>query len=298
MRVLVVGASGLLGSNVVKLAHDRGCDVIGTYHSTSPTFDIPLEPLDMQKPERIHNLVKTWNPNVVVNCAAMTDVDGCEANPGAARAVNAEGPKELSIACERLGTRLVHVSTDYVFDGTTSSPYRESAEPSPVQTYGATKLTGEQAIQSADVDVTVVRLSFVYGIHRSENELTGFPSWVKERLRRGERTPLFTDQHITPSRAGQAASTILELIENDVTGVFHVASRSCVRPYDFGQTVASYLGKPDDLIVPSSMDEVERPARRPRYTCLDVDKVESVLARSQPTLQEDVETMASVISID
>jgi dTDP-4-dehydrorhamnose reductase len=219
----------------------------------------------------------------------MTDVDACESDPETAQAVNGDAPGALASACANRDIGLVHVSTDYVFDGESDSPYEESAEPNPLQVYGASKLDGERQVRNSDADALVVRLSFVYGVHAGSGELTGFPAWVRDRLIAGETTTLFTDQRVTPSRAGQAAETILDLLSADAEGTVHVASRSCVTPYEFGDAVRERAGADPRLIEAGSMADVDREAERPVNSCLDVTRVEELLGRSQPTLEADID---------
>ena len=296
MRLLIIGANGLLGSNVVSEARSRGLDVVGTYHSERPSFDISLHQLDLRERDRIASLVDRVEPEAVVNCAALTDVDGCEADPERARAINAAAPGELAAICDGRETAFLHVSTDYVFDGRAEEPYPETAIPNPIQAYGETKLDGERAVSEAAAGALLVRLSFVYGVHRGTNSLAGFPAWVRDRLDAGEDTPLFTDQHVTPSRAGQAAATMLDLLELDANGTYHVACRSCVTPYEFGDEIRTRMGVSRDLIARGSQADVDRLAERPRSTCLDVSTVESELGRPQPTLSEDLDAIADVLS--
>ena len=291
MRLLVVGANGLLGSNVVHAGQQRGWSVCGTYHSTRPGFDIPLTQFDLQRYGSFADVLTEHDPDVVVNCAAMTDVDGCETEPERARVLNGDAPGELAAACTANDVEFVHVSTDYVFDGTERHSYTESAETNPRQVYGESKLAGEQAVTEETTDALVARLSFVWGIHRSTGDLTGFPAWVRGRLRSGDTVPLFTDQWVTPTRAGQAAETLLDLIEQDATGLFHVACSSCVSPYEFGEVIAEYVDAGEDLLSKGSMEDVERDATRPTCSCLDVERVEATLGRSQPTIREDVEAV-------
>ena len=294
MNVLVLGAGGLLGSNVVVAARDRGHAVAGTYHSTRPAFDVPLARLDVRDRNAFRSLLDEHDPEAVVNCAAMTDVDACEANPEEAFAVNGRAPGRLAAICSDREMAFVHVSTDYVFDGTADDPYDESSTPNPVQVYGESKLEGEHAVRDAYEEALLVRLSFVWGQHRSTDDLTGFPAWLRERLAAGESTPLFTDQHVTPSRAGAAATTILDLLETDRSGTFHVASRSCVTPHEFGTALCARLGADETLLETGRQADVDRPASRPRYTCLDVGKAETTLGRSQPTLEADLDAVSSL----
>lgn len=291
MRLLVVGANGLLGSNVVRAGRQRGWTVSGTYHSTRPAFDIPFIQFDLQEYNSFEDILTEHGPDVVVNCAAMTDVDDCETNPKQAYELNEAAPRGLAAHCDAKGITFIHISTDYVFDGTEHEPYNETDDTNPIQVYGESKLMGEQAVYEEIMDLLIARLSFVWGIHRSNINITGFPAWVQSRLLSGEDVPLFTDQWVTPTRAGQAAETLLDLIEQDATGFFHIACSSCVTPYEFGRMIADYVDTSEELLSEGSMDDVERPATRPTYSCLNVDKVESELDRRQPTLREDVETV-------
>lgn len=290
MRLLVVGANGLLGSNVVYTGQQRGWDVCGTYHSTRPEFDIPLMQFDLGDYTDFGDLLEAYSPDVVVNCAAMTDVDGCEEDPERAQLLNGDAPGGLAAQCEANDVEFVHISTDYVFDGTARDPYVEDATPNPVQAYGESKLAGERAVRSASETALIARLSFVWGIHRSSGDLTGFPAWVRDQLGSGESVPLFTDQWVTPTRAGQAADTLLDLIAREEGGCYHVACTSCVTPYEFGTVIAAEMGADSALLQEGSMGDVDRAATRPTYSCLDVGTVEEVLDRTQPTIREDVET--------
>lgn len=292
MRVLVLGANGLLGSNVVAAARARGWHVAGTYHSDRPATEIPLTRLDITETDAVERVLSTVDPDWVVNCAAMTDLDGCEDDPDRAHAVNARAPGDVAALCASASRRFLHVSTDYVFDGGGEGRYVEDAAANPVQEYGASKLAGERAVEESDGKTLLARLSFVYGIHRHTAELTGFPAWVRARLRAGERTPLFTDQRVTPTRAGQAAETLCELVAAGSSGAFHVATRSCVTPYEFGVELCRRLEADEALLEESSQADVERTAERPSRTCLDVTRVEGELGRAQPTLAEDLDAIA------
>ena len=289
MELLVIGADGLLGSNVAATAREG---TVGTYHTERPSLDVPLEQFDVRETDRFRELLAEYEPDAVVNCAAMTDVDGCETDPTEAAGVNAGAPGEIATVCTETGTRFVHVSTDYVFDGTAERPYTESAETGPRQVYGETKLAGEQAVLSAAPDALVPRLSFVYGVHRSTGDLTGFPAWVRDRLEAGEPTPLFTDQHVTPSRAGTVAEMVHDLLAMGASGLVHLACRSCVTPYAFGEAVRRRLGVPDTLLEEGSLTDVDRPATRPAYTCLDVSRAEDLLGEQAPTLDADLSAVS------
>lgn len=295
MDLLALGTSGLLGSNVLQAAIDRGYRVAGTYRSTEPSADADLFRLDLPDEEGFRGLLDAVDPDTVVNCAAMTDVDACESRPDRARAVNATAPGELARACDEAGVGFVQVSTDYVFDGDGTGRYSETAEPNPVQRYGETKLAGERLVREAHDRPLVVRPSFIYGIHRDTGALTGFPSWVRDELRAGESVPLFTDQRVTPSRAWTTAVTTLALAERGASGTYHVASTSCVSPYEFGELIRRMVGAPSDRLERGRLSDVDRPAARPPNTCLDVSKVTATLERPQPALETELEAIADAL---
>ena len=290
MRILVLGANGQVGSRLVAMALDRGHEIAGTSHTSEPALAVPLHQHD----------VREWPPeavdlssfDAVCNCVAMTDVDACEGDRERAMAVNATAPGEIAAACEDAGTPFMHLSTDYVFDGTALTPYAEGDEPRPVQVYGESKLAGERRVREAHPEALVLRLSFVYGRHGATGDLTGFPAWLRGRLERGERTPLFTDQHVSPSRAESVATTALSLLTMSETGLFHVACRSCVTPFEFGRELADRLGYDTDaLLAEGTQADVDRPATRPTYTCLDTTKLQDTLDQPVPTLREAVATL-------
>ena len=288
MRLLVVGGNGLLGSNLVQVATRRGWEVCTTYHSSPPASDVPKKKLDLKDHGAIGQVISEYRPDVVVNAGAMTDVDACEERPEEAFDINARAPGELAAQCANADIDVVHTSTDYVFDGTSETRYPESAETNPLQVYGETKLIGEQKVLERARSALVPRLSFVWGIHRSSRELTGFPAWLDSKLRAEEEVPLFTDQWVTPTRAGKAAETILSLAEKGNSGLFNIASQSCVTPFEFGTLILKRIDRDPGLLTKGSMLDVERPADRPGFTCLDTSKVERSLGWKMPSLREDL----------
>jgi dTDP-4-dehydrorhamnose reductase len=297
MTVLVLGAGGLLGSALTRRCLNDSRTVVGTYHSTQPSFDIQLIQHDIRHTAEFESLLAVHQPDAVVNCAALTDVDACETQPEAAAEINGTAPGELAAACADQNIPFVHVSTDYVFDGKANAPYKVDAKPNPIQKYGRSKLEGEQRVQAVDGETIVVRLSFVYGVRGDTDELVGFPAWVRDTLADGDEVPLFVDQHITPSRAGQVAETVLGLLDGEVDGLYHVASRSCVTPYEFGQQIATVQTADETLLTESHQSDVSRAAARPNYTCLAVSAVEAVLDRPQPTVEADLEAIEAYFSV-
>ncbi|WP_435073287.1 SDR family oxidoreductase [Halorubrum sp. HHNYT27] len=161
MRVLVVGANGLLDSNVVHVGLQRELTICGSYHSTQPAFEIPLTQFDLRDHTLFEDVLTTYDPDVVINCAAMTDMDDCERDLEQAQLLNGDVPGKLAAHCAATGVPFVHVSTDYVFDGTNREPYIESAATNPRQVYVKSKLSDEQAVTDVLPDALVARFSFV-----------------------------------------------------------------------------------------------------------------------------------------
>jgi len=296
MYALITGANGLLGSVVVQTLREQGHEVVGGYHSEEPAFDCPLHQVDITETERVVALLEEYDVDVVINCAAYTDVDGCEANPELATAVNGTAPGDLAAVCREREITFVHYSTDYVFDGETDSFYEEGDETAPIQEYGRSKLDGEHAVREVNAGALILRLSFVYGARGDTGDLVGFPQWVASTLAVGDTVPLFTDQMMTPSRAGNVATTTLELLEAGASGTYHVASRSAVTPYEFGEEICEVVGGDSALTESSVMADLDRPAARPRRSCLDVSSVEGKLGRPQPALEADLAALESAFS--
>lgn len=295
MSILVIGANGLLGSNVAAVGTHRDLEITGTFHRSEPELQVPLRQFDIRDQDRFEELLADVTPTAVVNCAAMTDVDGCETDEHMAQEVNGRAPGKLAEKCAERDIDFVHVSTDYVFDGTSREPYSESAEPNPIQVYGQTKLEGERDVLDNHDEALVTRLSFVYGVHRGRQELSGFPAWVRDQLASETEIPLFTDQWVAPTRAGHAARAIFDLLGQDASGVVNVASRSCVTPYEFGEELRKLVSDASGELVKARRDAVDRQAERPQYTCLDTERIERILDRPEPTISEDLERIESYL---
>lgn len=291
MRVLVTGSGGLLGSNIIARATKAGHVGLGTYHTSEPNLSAKCEMLDISDVDAFRDLIDEFGPDSIVNCAALTNVDACESSQSRAKRINGIAPGKMAEICSEKGIGFTQISTDYVFDGECRSKYTEDSEPNPIQTYGESKLLGERNVSKGHPSPLIVRLSFVYGIHGATRNLRGFPAWVMSRLSAGKKVPLYVDQSITPTRAEQAAKTILSLITDEASGTYHVACTDCVSPYEFGEAICDQIEHDSTLLNRSSVEDVTKQALRPPHTCLDVRKTEDELNRSQPTLSEDLQAI-------
>jgi len=289
-RLLVIGASGLLGSKVYSQA-GTDYEVSGSYN---PEVDGKsawrLEPLDIGSRDEVERLFEKTRPDVVILCAAMTNVDACEKQPLAANRVNATGPELVARSCKKSGARLVHVSTDYVFDGSKSRRYREDDQPRPISVYGQSKLSGEKSVLRTHPGSVVARPAVLYGWNPLEDK-DNFVTWVLKKLRSGEKATLFKDQQISPTFADDLARTLLELAGRDVSGVWHVSGPDCLDRPECGRVIAKVFGLDERLVMPVPSDSVSLPAKRPKYSCLDVSKVENLLGRKTMSFEEGLKAM-------
>jgi len=288
-RVLVIGGMGLLGQYVAREGRRRGHEVLATHRGRRPPSDgTSWQPLDLAEPGAAAEVVRDASPDLVVNAAALTDVDGCETRTDEARLVNAEAAGALAEASGAIGAGFVHASTDYVFDGT--GPATEETPASPLNAYGRSKLEGERLVARGRPDALVLRLSAVFG----DNRLSTKPNavtWILERLLRGEEARLFEDQRLTPTYAQTAAECAFDLWAARARGLFNVASRDCLSRVEMGRIVAEVFRIPEARIVPVPLSSVALKAPRPPAPCLVVRKVEETLKRDMPGFRACVEHM-------
>jgi dTDP-4-dehydrorhamnose reductase len=280
-RLLITGASGLLGANLLLTAR-ASHQLIAVSHRHRLHLDgAKCIQADLAQPETARELIRMHRPQAIVHCAALTDVDVCEEHPDRAERLNAEAPGWLAEACAATGTRLIHISTDAVFDGERGN-YSEGDVPRPVNAYGASKLRGEQAVLSANPSALVIRTN-IFGWN-SQPKLS-LSEWFLDRLRRGERCTGFTDVSVSPLAADDLAARILQLLSMPVTGVLHVAGGEAITKYEFGRRVADAFGLSPDLVVPGSVDASPLRARRPHRLTLDVGSAETALGAPLPRLE-------------
>ena len=251
MKVLVTGAAGQLGREMVRVA------------GTAVVAGLTRADLDVTDRDAAHTVVAGLRPDVVVNCAAWTDVDGCELDPERAQTVNADAVGFLAEACDEVGAHLVHVSTDYVFNGEASTPYGEDHPTDPVNAYGASKLAGEVA---AGAGATVVRSTWL-----QPADLPGMVGRVIDSLEAGVPIRVMDDRRACPTFVADLVPVILRLGAERVTGVVHATNAGVTSWHGFAREVARASGNDPDLLVPVSEADldVSRPACRPTYSALD-----------------------------
>jgi dTDP-4-dehydrorhamnose reductase len=253
MRLLVAGAGGMLGRDVVAAALSRGHDCLG----------VPHRELDVTDARAVEEAVAHAAPEAIVNCAAWTDVDGAERDEPAALAVNGAGAGNLASAGAGAGARLVHVSTDYVFDGSARRPYVESDPTGPRTAYGRTKLAGEAAVLAASGEHAVVRTAWLFG--------AGGKNFVASMLALAadgrEEVAVVTDEVGCPTFTGHLALRLVELAERRAAGLFHLAAAGACSRFEFAQAIFAAAGV-DVRVTPTTQSANARPAPRPPWSVL------------------------------
>ncbi|MEE2777756.1 MAG: dTDP-4-dehydrorhamnose reductase [Acidobacteriota bacterium] len=263
MRSLVLGAGGLVGGALLAELSSRGFEVVGAVR----------DDLDITDRSKLVDGVIALAPEIVFNCAAFTGVDGCESRPDDARRVNHGGVVNVVAAARAAAARVVHVSTDYVFDGRAQVPYREEDPPAPQSVYGTTKLAGEAAAL-ADPRSLVVRSSWIFGSTRAS-----FVQTVLGLLEAVEDPRIVDDQQGCPTYAPFLARGLVDLAAAGSAGLVHYRNRAPVTWFGFARAIAAAVGSAR-LIMPVDSAAFPRPATRPAYSVLDVSRFELRVARS------------------
>jgi dTDP-4-dehydrorhamnose reductase len=226
-------------------------------------------------PEALDRLLAAWRPALVFNCAAYNGVDRAETERDLAFAVNADGPANLARLCARHGIRLVHFSTNFVFDGALGRPYVESDLPLPLGAYGASKLTGEQRVLDLLPSALVIRTSALYGDTGSAIKGGSFPERILSRARAGEVLRVVGDQMVNPTYAADLAPVARRLAETPVSGILHVVAAGCVGWDDFARAVLMESGVAAEVESVSSI-ALQAPAQRPLNGCLASERTEGL----------------------
>lgn len=259
MKIAVIGANGQLGNDLVAAFSENGDAVRGLTHSDIEVSDL----------HSVSHALEDIQPQVIVNTAAMHHVEKCEQEPEKAYAVNALGPRNLAIVARDLGAALMHVSTDYVFDGSKASPYIEEDNPLPLNAYGITKLAGEHFVQATTARHFVIRTSGLYGKSpcRAKGGLNFIELMLKLAKERGE-VRVVDNEVVTPTSTAELAQQMLTLIHSDRYGLYHATAEGSCSWYEFAREIFTITDTPVRLKV-ARPDEFPVKVARPKYSVLE-----------------------------
>jgi dTDP-4-dehydrorhamnose reductase len=253
MRAVVLGAGGQLGREMVAALREAGHEALGLAHAQADVGDLP----------GLLGLLRQLRPEVVINCAAYTAVDECERQRELAFRVNALGARNAAVASRKVGARLVHFSTDYVFDGAKGEPYVEPDTPRPLGVYGWSKLWGEAMVREQAPECYLLRLGWLYG-PRGVN----FVGKILARAREGRPLRVVDDQRGTPTCTRDVAAQVLRLLETEAFGLYHATAEGEATWHEFAQAVLHHAGLPV-RVEPIASHELAAPAQRPPYSVLE-----------------------------
>lgn len=292
-RLIVTGVSGLLGSNLAMCAWKEQ-DLIGIYYRHPIEIEgVRMIAADLSQSGTALQIISQHRPDWVVHCAAATDVDRCEREPEWARVLNVEMAEDVARACYETGTQLAHISTDAVFDGR-SGGYREDDPAMPINVYGETKLAGERGVLEANPQALILRTN-LYGW--SPDGRRGLAQWFVNRLSAGQVCAGFTNVCFSPLYTQHLGHAILDLLERQASGLFHLAGRTCLSKYEFGVSLARRMGLDPNLIEPVTIDQMELEAERPKQLCMYSGKAEAILGRRLPGVEQGLRELAETRKI-
>ncbi len=278
-RILITGASGLLGINLAMDAM-REHEVVGIDRGRLKSAPFRVIQADILKTDEINSILDSTHPDGLINCAALANLEKCEEDPIQAKLLNTDLPGELAVACAKRNLPFIHLSTDSVFDGTKEGIYTEADEPNPLGMYAQTKLEGERAALSANPQAIVARVNFFgwsLGGRRSLGE------FFVNNLSEGKNVNGFTDVIFCPMWVNHLSRLLIEMLEKDLHGLYHVVGAQAMNKYQFGVEVARKFGLRESLIAPQSVERSGLTAKRSHNLWLSVHKLSTDLRREIPS---------------
>lgn len=292
MRVVVTGANGLVGGRLSRLLVSQGHEVFAWARgeARAKLNGARYVSVDLTNVDMVSQSLRETRPDVIINPAAMTDVDGCERDPLGAWAANVDAPATLARSARELDAHLVHVSTDYVFDGD-AGPYDVDSTPNPRGVYAISKHAGEQAVRALlpAGRWAIARTAVVYGWPSTGKN--NFGSWLLSTLSAGKPVNLFNDQWVSPSHADNVSGMLAELAAKKLAGIWHTCGAEVVDRVSFGHRLCERFGFDQALIKPSSMAQVNLPSPRPAKSGLIVTRTAAALENKPLDLTASLELL-------
>jgi dTDP-4-dehydrorhamnose reductase len=260
LKVLVLGAGGMLGKDLVTILSAKG-----------QVWARDIGDFDITDPKRVRQEVETLQPQVLVNAAAYTDVDGCESKKEMAFAVNAEGTRNVALACAAIGGRMIQLSTDYVFDGSSRIPYREEDIPNPLNVYGRSKLQGERYIREILENHLIIRTEWLYGRHGKN-----FVDTILRLAGQQKELRVVDDQRGSPTFSRDLSFALDRLIGIEARGILHVTNAGSCTWFEFARQILREKGYNHVQVIPITSEELARAARRPASSVMDCQRYEKL----------------------
>jgi dTDP-4-dehydrorhamnose reductase len=288
-KVLITGASGLLGANLVR-HYAPNSETTGWYATNSIVIDgARIEKIDIADEQTVSQALERIQPDLIIHCAAATNVEWCEQNPDQAKAINETATVFIAEKAKELSAKFVFTSTDSVFDGK-NSKYAESDPPEPLNSYASGKVRSEKSVARANPRTLIVR-SYFYGY--SPAGTRSLLEWVLIRAQSGIEVPGFTDSYFSPISVDDFADALDAAIKNNTTGLLHLGSSERISKYEFAKIVMETYDCDMSLLKPITVDDAGLKADRPRDTSLDVSLLESIWGKSAPAVADGISRIAA-----
>lgn len=293
MKILVTGANGLLGQKLTELLQrDEVMDVVATARGKL-AFTIErgtFVPLDITDAGQVDKVITDTKPDVVINTAAMTQVDQCETDRDLCWKANVTAVEYLVNACKKNNIHLVHVSTDFIFDGS-HGPLDENATPNPVNFYGESKLAAENVIMQSAASWCILRTVLVFGI-TNDMSRSNIVLWVKKSLEQGKTIQVVNDQWRTPTLAEDLAQGCYLAAKKKAKGIYNISGKDFLSPYDIAIHTAEFFNLDKSLIKPTDSNQFKQPARRPLTTGFIINKAVAELGYQPHSFKEGLAILA------
>jgi dTDP-4-dehydrorhamnose reductase len=293
MKILITGANGLLGQKLVRLLLDKGEQIVATSHGESRlgylNSDFSYVQMDICDRDQVLDVITSQQPDVVVNTAAMTNVDQCETEQEACLQLNVESVKYLVEACKEVDAFLVHLSTDFIFDGE-AGPYKETDQANPVSFYGQSKLDAEEIVQASDINWSILRTVLVYGITPGMSR-SNIILWVKKSLEEGKELKIVDDQWRTPTLAEDLAMGCYLSATHQKKGIFNISGKDLLTPYDMAMKTCEFFDLDKSLITKVDGSTFSQTAKRPPKTGFILDKARRELGYEPVSFEEGIKIL-------
>ncbi|NIJ55868.1 SDR family oxidoreductase [Dyadobacter arcticus] len=298
-KALITGSNGLLGQKLVELLIGKpDFEIIATAVGANR---LPLKEgyryleMDITNPYQVEEVIQSVRPDVLIHTAAMTNVDQCEIEKEGCWKLNVTAVENLIAACKKYHVFLQHLSTDFIFDGT-SGPYAEEDLPNPISFYGWSKYAAEKAVMHSGIDWAITRTVLVYGIAHDMSR-SNIILWVKKSLEETRSIKVVTDQFRTPTLAEDLAMGCFLIADQRAKGIFHISGKDFLTPYEMAVMTANYFELNVTLISPTDASSFTQPARRPPRTGFDLSKSKQVLGYEPRSFEEGIAILAGQMGL-
>lgn len=296
MKILITGVNGLLGQKLVSLlSAQKQVEIIGTGRGPNRTLlsDKQYHLMDIENHQEVLKIIDSVKPDSIIHTAAMTQVDACELNKAACYQANVEAVKYIVEACERVKAHLVHLSTDFIFDGS-HGPLSEDEDPAPVNYYGESKLLAEEIVMNSSLRWAIARTVLVYGVVKGLQR-SNIILWVKESLEKNKKLQIVDDQWRTPTLAEDLAMGCWLLAKKDAAGVYNISGKDFLTPYDMAMKVVDYFKLDHNLITRANSATFSQPAKRPAKTGFIINKASKELGFEPHSFDEGIALIAQQV---